>query len=327
MDYMTTTPINFALKLQNIIDETFLMTTDAKAREFYNTQLDAFWNPKEVSFVSDKIDYEKLPHEQKETLKKVICFFTISDAIVADNALQFALEAENQEILRFYVLQAAIENVHNETYSLMSKAIFDHNVQNIIIEVLNESSSIIDKRNFVETASKNQIPSEKLFLFICIEGIFFAGSFAIIMWFKRTSLCKGIIQGNELILRDEELHWKFGCYRFNKYFGDKLTFDRAKELLEKCYEIEFKYCREVLLQDLTGMTVENLQQHIRHLGTTILKLCGFDVQIEPTPLEFADMVKMTIRTNFFESINTNYTKGCINQFRGYDPDSLNKSNK
>lgn len=309
--------------IDNIFNETFLTTCDTIARKFYKTQLESFWIPNEISFETDAEDYDKLPSEQKDILKKVICFFTISDSIVADNAIGFSQESENSDISRFYVLQAAIENIHNETYSLMSDAIFGTKSIQTITDILKDSKSIECKREFVKNAYKSNISkARKLFIFICIEGIFFAGSFAIIMWFKRTAKCKGIIQGNELILRDEKLHWQFGCYRFLSKFKDSLQLEEVKEILERCYEIEFQYCAEVLTNELTGLTLDDLKSHIEHLGSKILNLCGYDVSIKPTPLEFADMIDMTIRTNFFESLNTNYTKGCSRQFKGYDPSCL-----
>jgi ribonucleotide reductase beta subunit family protein with ferritin-like domain len=49
--------------------------------------------------------------------------------------------------------------------------------------------------------------AERLVAFAAVEGIFFSGSFCAIFWLKKRGMMKGLAQSNELISRDEGLHW------------------------------------------------------------------------------------------------------------------------
>jgi ribonucleotide reductase beta subunit family protein with ferritin-like domain len=49
--------------------------------------------------------------------------------------------------------------------------------------------------------------AERLIGFVAVEGIFFSGSFCAIFWIKKRGLMPGLTFSNELISRDEGLHW------------------------------------------------------------------------------------------------------------------------
>ncbi|KAJ1376510.1 Ribonucleotide reductase small subunit family [Sesbania bispinosa] len=50
--------------------------------------------------------------------------------------------------------------------------------------------------------------AERLVAFACVEGIFFSGSFCAIFWLKKRGLMPGLTFSNELISRDEGLHYR-----------------------------------------------------------------------------------------------------------------------
>merc|ERR1711972_1045489 len=60
-----------------------------------------------------------LNDDEKHFLKHVLAFFAASDGIVLENLLEnFGLEVQLPEARCFYAFQAAMENIHSETYSL-----------------------------------------------------------------------------------------------------------------------------------------------------------------------------------------------------------------
>ena len=65
----------------------------------------------------------------------------------------------------------------------------------------------------------------------------FSGAFAAIFWLKKRNLMHGLLYSNELISRDEGLHYMFANLLYTKYLNNKLTQDEAENILKEAVEI------------------------------------------------------------------------------------------
>ena len=88
--------------------------------KMYKKQVDCFWRPEEIDFSKDMPDWNKLNKDEKHFIKMVLAFFASSDGIVLENLIgRFTNEVQLPEARAFYSFQAAMENIHSETYSLL----------------------------------------------------------------------------------------------------------------------------------------------------------------------------------------------------------------
>ena len=87
---------------------------------YYKKAQSLNWTAEEIKFGKDLEDWENLDADIKEVVKIILAFFSGADAIVNENlAENFCRIIDIQEVKCFYSFQMYIENVHNETYSLM----------------------------------------------------------------------------------------------------------------------------------------------------------------------------------------------------------------
>merc|ERR1719151_83941 len=81
----------------------------------------SFWTAEEIDLSEDTLDWtRKLADDERHFIKHVLAFFASSDGIVLENLLEnFGLDVQLPEARSFYGFQAAMENIHSETYSIL----------------------------------------------------------------------------------------------------------------------------------------------------------------------------------------------------------------
>ena len=102
-----------------------------------------------------------------------------------------------------------MENIHSETYSLLIDTYVKNNAEKE--KLFNAIDTIPCVKKKAEWAlrwiNNSDSFAERLIAFAAVEGIFFSGSFCSIFWLKKRGLMPGLTFSNELISRDEGLHW------------------------------------------------------------------------------------------------------------------------
>ena len=190
---------------------------------FYQKHLSTFWTVAEVLLNDDLFDWNnKLNDNERLFIKNVLAFFAASDGIVNENlVLNFYQEIELPEARQFYAVQIMMESIHSEQYSLL----IDTYIQNASEKhkLFNAIENIPAVKTKAEWALK-WITSDKsliqrILAFVCVEGIFFSGSFCAIYWLKKRGLMPGLTFSNELISRDEGLHRDFACLLYTHLNG------------------------------------------------------------------------------------------------------------
>ena len=65
--------------------------------------------------------------------------------------------------------------------------------------------------------NKDDSLGKRLYAFSILEGVLFSGAFCAIFWLKKRNLMKGLTFSNELISKDEGLHYQFANLLYVKY--------------------------------------------------------------------------------------------------------------
>lgn len=269
------------------------------------------WTVAELDFSKDIEDFENLNDKEKFFIKNILAFFATSDGIVNENlVLNFYNTIQIAEARALYGVQVHIENVHNETYSLMIDTfITDQNEKTQLLNAIETVDVIKNKADWALRYITNGSFIERLVAFSAVEGIFFSGSFCAIFWLKsRNIMTSGFCKSNEWISRDEALHCRTAIMLYNKliqYLDESIVHNIYKEAVElECQFIDYS-----LPEMLFGMNPEHMKDYIKYIADSYLTLLGYNkIWNKTCPFDFMKTISLDIKTNFFEEKNTSYQK-------------------
>jgi len=152
----------------------------------------------------------------------------------------------------------------------------------------------------------------RLIAFVCVEGIFFSGSFCAIFWLKKRGLMPGLTSSNELISRDEGMHTDFAVALYS-LLNNKLDFTLIKEIIEEAVTIEKEFITESIPCKLIGMNSNSMCTYIELVADRLLVELGYNkIYDSQNPFEFMEMISLEGKTNFFEKRVMDYSKANVN---------------
>jgi len=147
----------------------------------------------------------------------------------------------------------------------------------------------------------NEKPSfaQRLLAFICVEGIFFSGSFCAIYWLKSRGLMSGLGTANSFIAKDEALHASFAIELYNM-IEDRLDEKIVHAVFKEAVEIEKEFITESLPVSLIGMNCNLMSQYIEMVADRWLVLLGYSkIYNTQNPFPFMEMISLNEKVNFF----------------------------
>ena len=286
--------------------------------DIYKRQMRAIWTTEEIDFTKDYNDFITLDKDKQHTVKMILSFFSNSDGLVNYNIRNNFLNDFCNEISYVYTFQMFMENIHNETYSLMIECLIKDEIEkNKLFDSINNFDIIKKISKWGLTYSDNicYTLAEKLLVFICFEGIMFSGAFAVIYWIKTycsggKMFLSGLIKSNELISRDEGMHVEFGIEVFKEQqIKDKVPNFLLTTIILECVSLTQEFNKEVLKVKQIGINDEMMNQYTEYIADRIFVSIGLPKQFNASnPFRFMDTIGMTQKTNFHESRPTEYQK-------------------
>ena len=186
---------------------------DAELWEIYKRSVASFWTTEEVDLSNDQWD-SMTPDEQRY-IKTVLSFFAWGDGVVNENLVEnFSSEVQLPEARCFWGFQIAMENIHNEMYSLCIDTYIKDGAEKLaLFNSMRTHPTSREKGEWAMAWMRSDRPlAERLVAFSCLEGIMFSGAFCSIYYLKKRGLhLPGLTFSNELISRDEGMHCDFAC--------------------------------------------------------------------------------------------------------------------
>jgi ribonucleoside-diphosphate reductase beta chain len=171
------------------------------------------------------------------------------------------------------------------------------------------NDKIIDALQFIT----NERPSfaQRLLAFVCVEGIFFSGSFCAIYWLKSRGLMPGLSTANSFISRDENLHTEFAIELY-KMLEARLDETTVHSIFREAVEIEKEFITESLPVSLIGMNCNLMTQYIEMVADRWLVLLGYNkIYNTQNPFPFMEMISLNEKVNFFENTVTSYQRSNV----------------
>lgn len=284
--------------------------------DFYVRARKCFWGPTEIDLSSDRLDFmysDKMNDNIRRFIEYILAFFSSMDRLVNINlASRFKNDIQIFEVDCFYDFQMAMENIHNEVYSLQLETIIEDPERRAKLLRSIETMPIIRKMtDWVVDCTKSDAPfGERLIRMACVEGIFFMGAFTAIYWLQSQGIMKGLAQANELIHRDESLHTEFALYLFTLIKPKfKIDAERVQSIVRDAVNIAKEFIIEALPTGLAGINARIMSDYIERIANDKLVMIGIEPIYEYHPMPyFMEMINLPHRTNFFEKRVTEYAK-------------------
>lgn len=153
--------------------------------------------------------------------------------------------------------------------------------------------------------------AQRLLAFVCVEGIFFSGSFCAIYWLKSRGLLPGLSTANQFISRDENLHAEFAIELY-KMLEHRLDETTVHNIFKEAVTIEKEFITESLPVSLIGMNCNLMTQYIEMVADRWLVLLGYNkIYNTQNPFPFMEMISLNEKVNFFENTVTNYQRSNV----------------
>jgi len=297
----------------------------------YKIHIQAFWTPEEISFQDDLRDLQKLSNGEKHFIQHILAFFANSEAMINENlASRFYKEILIPEARCFISMQMLNESIHAETYALQIETyVDDQDKKDKLFRAIENIPCINKKAEWIgKWLSGDQNLLIRLIGFGLVEGLFFAGSFCAIYYFRKRGLLPGLSLSNDWIARDEGMHFSFSALMFKtlkeKYNNGTLddtvlldpnliTGDVSQQQFEKIVKeavmFEKEFVRDALPVGLIGMNADLMCKYIEAVADRIADLFGFErVFNTENPFDFMRALDVQNVTNFFEKRVTEYQR-------------------
>lgn len=153
--------------------------------------------------------------------------------------------------------------------------------------------------------------SQRLLAFICVEGIFFSGSFCAIYWLKNRGLMPGLSTANQFISRDENMHAEFAIELY-KMLEERLDEQIVHAIFKEAVTIEKEFITDSLPVSLIGMNCNLMSQYIEYVADRWLVLLGYNkIYSTPNPFGFMELISVNTKSNFFEVNVSEYNKANV----------------
>jgi len=297
----------------------------------YKLHVQAFWTPEEVSLQDDLRDLQTLNEGEKHFIKNVLAFFANSEAMINENlASRFYKEILMPEARCFISMQMLNESIHAEMYALQIEAyVVDQQEKDRLFNAIQNVPCINLKAKWVSkwlNGSQNLLT--RLIGFGLVEGLFFAGSFCAIYYFRKRGLLPGLALSNDWIARDEGMHFSFSALMFKilrDKFNNNLLTDtdlldinlitgnvaqsEFEEIAREAVSFEKEFVKEALPVDLIGMNADLMCQYIEAVADRIADLFEFErIYNTENPFDFMRALDVQNVTNFFEKRVSEYQR-------------------
>merc|ERR1712242_294236 len=259
-------------------------------------------------------DWDALTDAERHFVKHILAFFAASDGIVLENlAGHFSTEVQIPEARAFYGFQMAMENIHSETYSLLTEQFIRDPVEKEqVFDAIHTMPAVQEKAQWaIQWMQKQNSFAERVVAIAAVEGILFSGSFCAIYWLKKRGLMPGLTFSNELISRDEGLHAEFACLVYSM-LQNKLPDVVVHDIVRGAVAAERHFICEALPCDLIGMNSDMMTRYIEFVADRLLTSLGHSKLFHASnPFDWMELISLQGKTNFFEKRVGEYQKAGV----------------
>jgi ribonucleoside-diphosphate reductase subunit M2 len=281
-----------------------------KLQDAYDTHESMFWSAKEIDYSADLPDWYSLSDDERYFIEHILAFFAGSDGIVLENLIKnFCVEVKATEARNFYAFQGMMENIHGMTYALLlDTLVTDNRRKEKLFNAIETIPCVKKKADWaLKWMNPDRFFEERVVAFSVVEGIFFSASFASIFWLKsRNKMTKALGKSNELISRDEGLHYQFAVLMY-QHLNNKVSQERIEDIVREAVDIEIEFICDSIPCRLIGMNSDLMSDYVKYVADRLLIDFGFEkIYNKENPFDFMKSFGLHGKSNFFETRPVDY---------------------
>lgn len=283
-----------------------------------------FWTEDEIKI--EKIELEEFSRlgQYKNILIKCLVFFIKADDWVMEYLeKKYMSRIKVREIKAVYAFQGIMEDIHSKTYmTVFNGYITDGNERKKYIDDAYNEKNNVAKREWALRASSDDSIYDIAIHIACAEHLFFTTIFTFIDYlnYKKFRL-NSLYTSNEFISRDENYHVMTHCETAN-VCSNKSSYDQCVAIIKSAFDVELlniQYLFEGINPEDNIMTISNFTLNLQYMANKLLRMLSFQHLIWPTitktPFEDISNKRLfSVKTNFFELTNAEYTHNISNEF-------------
>jgi ribonucleoside-diphosphate reductase beta chain len=281
----------FFASSDGIVNENLLMNFACEVeitevRQFYAIQIF-------MESVHNEVYSQIIDSYVQDTAEKNALFKAIETVPAVKQKAEWAIKWINEG-------STVVDQIPKETLSTIS-------------QLVSSNSLTSDQKSSLEWIVKPRASfAQRLLSFICVEGIFFSGSFCAIGWMKNRGRLNALGTANQFISRDENLHCEFAIALYNK-LPEKLSQQVVHDVFREAVEIETIFITESLPVSLLGMNSDLMVTYIKYVADVWLKMLNYEpmYNIKKCPFAFMELLELPTKENFFEGKVSNYNKAGV----------------
>ncbi len=282
--------------------------------KMYKNAEASFWTSEEIILTDDQRDWVRLTDDERHLIKMVLGYFAQADNLVIENlAGRFLTDVQIPEARAFWTFQQAMEQIHAETYALLIDEYVKDPVEKDALFRAPETIPAVKLKTdwAMKWIESSDSFAERLIGFACVEGIQFSASFAVIFWLRKRGLMPGLCTSNTLVARDEASHRDFACVLYKKLL-QRLSQERVHQIIREATEAEMAFVDDALPVAVIGLNADSLKEYVRFVADHLLQELGHEkLYGAMCALDFMDQISMESKDNFFERVNTSYSKAGV----------------
>lgn len=269
-----------------------------------------FWTDDEIKCDNERKDFEKLEPDLQFLIRNILEFFSKADELVVDNMVNnFKNEIQYIELQVLYDWQVSIENIHTITYKkILKEIVTDHDELNKIKNNIYDNPCIIEKQQWhLKWADSHESFAQRNIANACTEGIFFCSSFCAIFWLQKFNVMPDFIKSNQFISKDENSHTETACIINNNHIVKKVDEKIVHSMVKEATELEKKFARSLFKKKFEGFNADLMCKYVEFVADSLLTRLRYNIIYGTSnPFPFMENMNYDNKTNFFESIPTNY---------------------
>lgn len=305
------------------------------AKKLYREMLGNFWIPEKIDLTQDKSDYrDKLNKTEKDIMGSILSFLTFLDSIQTTNLTKVVDYITAPEVSTVIQIQDFQEVIHSVSYAYIIESIISNQEREGIYEKWKQSTILFERNKYIASIYQDfwNDRSEDNFIKTLIanyilESLYFYNGFIFFYNLASRNLMLGVADLIRYINTDELSHITLFAniiqtikHEFPNMIKDELIYEMFKTACEE----EIKWSNYILKDsDIIGMNEINTKLYTEFLVNDRLRRIGLeplflDSNTNPyKSLELqADGNSDSVKSNFFESSNTNYSMSSV--MKGWD---------
>lgn len=282
--------------------------------DWYKEMEACFWTASEIDLHQDLNDWNnKLGQNERAYIRHLLAFLAMSHPILnQDLSKKSEQEVQYPEARFFYGLQVMMENVHAETYSLLTATyVEDDHERNNLFKSLNNSPGVLKKVQWAVNYSNSESFAERLIATAVSKRILSASAFCSFSWLKNRGLMPGLSFSNELISRDQSEYGNFAIHLHNQHLIKKVPNDRIRKIILEAFKIEEQFIIESLPVNLIGLNAKLMTGYLEFVADELLTEFNCEKEFNTSnPFDFMDE-KGQRNQNFFTKRVGAYQKAAM----------------